>query len=146
MSRVGLVAVCLLFTGAAQAQLGAGQPGAGPPLPAGQGTDPDARSKRDDPRAVEIPLYTGARVCDVLQALNDKGFHIKWEPEQVPPTMKLLERPKSSRIDKMLTEILAPHELRADHNLMDGGWRVRPKNKKKHEVEVSDASPPAPAP
>jgi len=111
----------------------------------GQGTDPDARSKRDDPHAVNIPLYTGARVSDVLKALNEKGFTIKWEPEDVPPTMRLLERPKATRIDRMLNEILAPHDLRADHNLMDGGWRVRPKtSKKKHEVEVSDPSPPAP--
>jgi hypothetical protein len=145
MSRISLVVavLCLGFSAGAQAQM-MGRPGEGPPLPAGQGTDPDARGKRDDPHAVNIPLYTGARVSDVLQALNDKGFTIKWEPEQVPPTMRLLERPKATRIDKMLNEILAPHDLRADHNLMDGGWRVRPKNKKKHEVQVSDPAPSAP--
>ena len=88
-------------------------------------------------------MYAGAPVRGVLEALVDKGFTIKWDPEQVLPTMKLLERPKSTRIDKLLTEILTPYDLRADHNLMDGGWRVRPLEKKKKKVIVEDPMPPA---
>ena len=79
----------------------------------------------------------------MLTALVDKGFTIKWDPEQVLPTMKLLERPKATRIDKLLTEILTPYDLRADHNLMDGGWRVRPQKKKKKEVIIDDPIPAA---
>jgi hypothetical protein len=104
--------------------------------------DPDVRNKKADPAAVEIPLYVGAPVRDVLQALSDKGFTIKWDPEQVLPTMKLLEKPKATRIDMLLKEILAPWALRADHNLQDGGWRVRPLKKKK-QVIVEEPMPPA---
>ena len=45
--------------------------------------------------------------------------------------MTLLEKPKATRIDTLLTEILKPWGLRADHNLMDGGWRVRPLKEEK---------------
>jgi hypothetical protein len=103
--------------------------------------DPDVRTKKADPRAVVVPLYVGAPVRDVLSALNDKGFSIQWDPEQVLPTMTLLEKPKATRIDSLLTEILKPWGLRADHNLMDGGWRVRALKKKK-EVIVEEPMPP----
>jgi hypothetical protein len=111
--------------------------GEAPPLPSGPGPLTDVRTKKVDPAAVEIPLYSGAAVSDVLQALSDKGFTIKWDPEDVLPTMTLLERPKATRVDKLLTEILAPWGLRADHNLQDGGYRVR-QVKKKKEVIVGD--------
>jgi hypothetical protein len=141
MSRIGLAIVVLAFGGVCQAQNGPAD--VGKPLPAGQGTDADVRAKTADPPAVEIPLYAGAPIREVLTALTDKGFTIKWDPEQVLPTMKLLERPKASRIDKLLTEILTPYDLRADHNLMDGGWRVRPIKKKKKEVIIEEPEPPA---
>jgi hypothetical protein len=134
--------VVLACAGACHAQNGPMD--AGKPLPMGQGTDPDVRSKKADPAAVEIPLYVGAPVRDVLTALTDKGFTIKWDPEQVLPTMKLLEKPKATRIDRLLTEILTPWSLRADHNLQDGGWRVRPAKKKK-KVDIDDPVPVHPA-
>ena len=137
MSRIGLGIVFFVCAGVCHAQ-GTGTPNE--PLPAGQGTDADVRTKRADPSAVEIPLYVGAALRDVIDALNAKGFLIKYDPEQVLPTMKLLEKPKASRIDTLLTEILAPWGLRADHNLMDGGWRIRP-TKKKKEVIVEDPTP-----
>jgi hypothetical protein len=137
MSRIWLALMLFACAGACHAQ---GTGTAGEPLPANLGTDPDVRSKRADPAAVEIPLYVGASIRDILQALVDKGFTIKWDPEQVLPTMRLLERPRSSRIDRMLTEILDPWGLRADHNLQDGGWWVRPKKKKKHVI-VGDPEP-----
>ena len=141
MSRICLAIVLLACAAVCQAQYGPADEGK--PLPMGQGTDADVRPKKSDPPAVEIPLYAGAPVRDVLEALTEKGFAIKWDPEQVLPTMKLLERPKSTRIDKLLTEILTPYDLRADHNLMDGGWRVRPVKKKKKEVIIDEPMPPA---
>jgi hypothetical protein len=138
MTRIWLAIVLITCAGVCQAQNGPLD--AGKPLPAGQGTDPDVRAKKADPAAVEIPLYVGAPVRDVLTALTDKGFTIKWDPEQVLPTMKLLEKPKATRIDRLLTEILTPWSLRADHNLQDGGWRVRPMKKKK-KVEIDDPMP-----
>lgn len=140
MSRIWLGIMLFACAGACEAQV-FGPPGGAPPVPENPGYGPDARSKKTDPSAVEIPLYAGAPVRDVLQALNDKGFAIKWDPEQVLPTMKLLEKPKSTRIDRLLSEILAPYDLRADHNLQDGGWRVRPNKKKKKEVIIDEPSP-----
>ena len=141
MSRICLAIVLLACAAVCQAQNGPADEGK--PLPMGQGTDADVRAKKSDPPAVEIPLYAGAPIREVLTALTDKGFTIKWDPEQVLPTMKLLERPKASRIDKLLTEILTPYDLRADHNLMEGGWRVRPIAKKKKEVIIDEPMPPA---
>jgi len=142
MSRTWLGIAMILFSGACLAQ--GTQPGLTySPVTESGLTNPDVRNKAADPAAVEIPLYAGAAVRDVLQALKDKGFAIKWDPEEVLPTMKLLEKPKSTRIDKLLTEILTPYDLKADHNMQDGGWRVRPVKKKKKEVIVEDPMPTA---
>jgi len=96
----------------------------------GQGTSPDVRHSTADPAAVEIPLYKGALIADVLNALTEKGFKIKWSTEEVLPTMRLLEKPTSTRIDFLLNEILAPWDLHADHNSMEGGYRIKPLKKK----------------
>jgi len=140
MSRIWCSMLLFVCAGVCQAQ----RPGEAAPLPSSPGPLTDVRSNQTDPSAVEIPLYSGAAVRDVLQALTDKGFTIKWDPEEVLPTMKLLERPKATRVDKLLTEILTPWGLRADHNIRDGGYRVRP-TKKKKEVIVGDPEPPAEA-
>ena len=87
------------------------------------------RDSTNEPRAVEIPLYAGATVESVLKALNERGFHITYSSEQVLPTMTLLERPKSTRIDMLLREILEPYDLHADHTAY-GEWKVKPKKKK----------------
>lgn len=87
------------------------------------------RDSVNEPRAVEIPLYPGATLESVLKALNEKGFRIRYNPEQVLPTMTLLERPKSTRIDMLLREILEPYDLHADHTAY-GEWKVKPKKKK----------------
>jgi hypothetical protein len=136
MSRSWFTIVLMICAGVCQAQ----RMGEAAPLPSGPGPLTDVRSNHPDPSAVEIPLYSGAAVRDVLQALSDKGFTIKWDPEEVLPTMTLLERPKATRVDKLLTEILTPWGLRADHNTRDGGYRVRP-SKKKKEVTVGDPEP-----
>jgi hypothetical protein len=90
----------------------------------------DIRSAATDPSAVEIPLYKGASIEAILKALKDKGFKIKWNPDDVLPTMTLLEKPKATRIDRLLGEILTPWDLKADHNSVYGEYRVRPRKKK----------------
>jgi hypothetical protein len=133
MSRISFGIALLCFAAVCGAQAPAGPGGQGGPEigdQAGQGTDPDVRHAASDPRSVEIPLYPGAPISAVLTALIEKGFRIKWKPEDVLPTMTILERPKATRIDNVLNEILEPWGLRADHNQMDGGYRVRPLKKK----------------
>jgi hypothetical protein len=116
----------------------------GAPLPDGQAVGAEFRTKIVDPKAVEIPLYAGALVSEVLTPLTDKGFHIRWKPEQVTSEMKLLEKPKSTRVDNLLNEILKPWGLHADPDLMKGGgYLVKDlKKKKPKEFAVEQASPP----
>ena len=129
MSRIwyGIALLCVAATCHAQYE--------GAPLPAGQGTGSEFQSKVADPKAVEIPLKPGTPVSAVLTALTEKGFRIKWKPEQVLPTMTLLEKPKSTRVDNLLNEILAPYNMRADADLMKGGYLVKQLKKKKGYVE-----------
>jgi hypothetical protein len=129
MSRIGYVIALLLVAATCHAQF----PGA--PLPAGQGVGGEFRDKVIDPRAVEIPLKPGTLVSDVLNALTDKGFRIKWKPEQVLPTMTLLEKPKATRVDNLLNEILEPWGMRADPDVLRGGYLVKQIKKKKYSVE-----------
>jgi len=147
MSRVYQVMALLLVAGSCHAQGMMNGPVSsqydGAPLPTGQGNGEEFRSKAVDPKAVEIPLYVGAAVADVLTALKDKGFHIRWTPEQVTTEMKLMEKPKSTRVDNLLNEILKPWGLRADPDLMKGGYLVKDlKKKKAKEFAVEQASPP----
>jgi len=132
MSRIGCGIVLLSLAALCSAQVGPGGQGA-PEIgeQSSQGTSPDVRHTISDPKSVEIPLYPGAPISAVITALVEKGFKIKWSPEEVLPTMTLLERPKSTRIDNLLNEILKPYDMRADHNLQDGGYRVKPLKKKK---------------
>ena len=147
MSRVYQVIALLFVAGSCHAQGMMNGPIPtqydGAPLPTGQPNGEEIRSKVVDPKAVEIPLYVGAAVAEVLTALTDKGFHIRWTPEQVTTDMKLLERPKSTRVDNLLNEILKPWGLRADPDLMKGGYLVKDlKKKKSKEFAVEQASPP----
>jgi len=93
-------------------------------------TSGDVQHSASDPQAVEVPMYKGAQIEAVLAALKAKGFRIKWSAEQVLPTMTVLDKPKSTRIDLLLREILAPWDLQADHNAVYGEYRVRPVKKK----------------
>jgi hypothetical protein len=127
MSRIWSGIALLCFAGVCSSQGPPVAPGMGPV----QGTQADVRNTVQDPKAVEVPLYPGAQISDILTALTNKGFKIKWSPEEVLPTMTLLERPKATRIDNVLNEILKPYDMRADHNLQDGGYRVKPLKKKK---------------
>ena len=147
MSRVYQVIALFLVAGCAHAQGMMNGPTSavfeGAPLPTGQGNGEEFHSKVVDPKAVEIPLFVGAAVSDVLTALKVKGFAIRWKPEQVTSEMKLLEKPKSTRVDNLLNEILQPWGLRADADLMKGGYLVKDlKKKKSKEFAVEQASPP----
>ena len=89
MSRVYQMIALLFVAGSCHAQMNGPEssqyPGA--PLPSGQGVGEEFRSKAVDPKAVEVPLYVGAAVSEVLTALTDKGFQIRWKPEQVTSEM-----------------------------------------------------------
>jgi hypothetical protein len=144
MSRFYQVIALLCVAGSCQAQIDGPQsmqyPGA--PLPEGMGTGSEFQSKVVDPKAVEIPLKPGTPLSDVLTALTDKGFRIKWRPEQVSPEMKLLARPKATRVDSLLNEILEPWGMRADADLMRGGYLIKNlKKKKPKEFAVEQSSP-----
>ena len=136
MSRVWFGIALLCVAGSCHAQY------EGAPLPAGQGIGEEFRSKTVDPKAVQIPLYPGVLISDVLTALTDKGFHIRWTPQQVTSAMKLLEKPRSTRVDNLLNEILKPWGLRADPDLMKGGYLVKDLKKKTKEYAVEQTSPP----
>ena len=114
----------------------------GAPLPAGQPVGEEYRSKAVDPKAVQIPLYPGVLISEVLTALTEKGFLIRWKPDQVTPEMKLLEKPRSTRVDNLLNEILKPWGMRADPDLMKGGYLIKDLKKKPKEYAVEQTSPP----
>jgi len=135
MSRLwyGIALLCVAAACHAQFQ--------GTPLPPGQPIS-QQKTEVDDPGAVEIPLKPGTPVSSVLTALNEKGFRIRWKPEQVLPSMTLLEKPRSTRIDNLLNEILEPWGMRAYTDLMRGGYLVKPAKKKKtKDVAVEQNSP-----
>jgi hypothetical protein len=114
----------------------------GAPLPGGQAVGGEIRTRIADPKSVEIPLYAGALVSEVLTSLTEKGFHIRWKPEQVTSEMKLLEKPKATRVDNLLNEILKPWGLHADPDLVKGGgYLIKDLKKKSKEFAVEQASP-----
>ena len=144
MSRVYQVIALLCVAGSCHAQIDGpvSQQYDGAPLPQGMDVGDEYRSSKSvDPKAVEIPLNVGTQISAVLTALTDKGFKIRWKPEQVTDTMKIVQKPKSTRVDNMLNEILAPWGLRADADLMKGGYLVKDlKKKKSKEFSVEQNS------
>jgi len=54
--------------------------------------------------------------------------------------MKLLARPKSTRVDNLLNEILYPWGMRADADLMRGGYLIKDLKKKPKEFAVEQNS------
>ena len=133
MSRFYQVIALLCVAGSCHAQMNGPEssqfPGA--PLPEGMGTGSEFQSKVVDPKAIEIPLKPGTPLSEVLTALTEKGFRIQWKPEQVSADMKLVSRPKATRVDNLLNEILEPWGMRADADLMRGGYLIRDLKKKK---------------
>jgi hypothetical protein len=143
MSRFYQLIALLCVAGSCHAQMDGPQSGQfdGAPLPEGMGTGSEFQSKVVDPKAVEIPLKPGTPLSAVLTALTDKGFRIKWKPEQVSPDMKLVTRPKATRVDNLLNEILEPWGMRADADLMRGGYLIKDlKKKKSKEFSVEQNS------
>jgi len=136
MSRIWFGIAMLSVAATCHAQF----PGA--PLPTGQPIGGEFQSKVVDPKAVEIPLIPGMPVSVVLTALTQKGFHIKWKPEQLQPHMKLLEKPKATRVDILLNEILEPWGMHADPDLMRGGYLVRDTKGKSKKFVVEQKDPP----
>jgi len=88
------------------------------------------RDATNEPGAARIWLHPGVKIETVLESLNSKGFRITYKLGQILPTMTLLERPKAKRIDTLLTEILSPYDLHADHTPY-GEWKVKPIKKKR---------------
>jgi outer membrane receptor protein involved in Fe transport len=80
-------------------------------------------SAANEPAAVKLPLRAGASLDSVLAALNEKGFHVVYSTALVKADMTLRDAPKSTRIDSLLREILAPWKLRAVH-AANGDWLV----------------------
>jgi len=91
------------------------------------------RASTNEPGAARVWLHPGLPIPTVLESLNSKGFRITYKPDQVPPTMILIERPKAKQIDTLLREILSPYDLHADHTIY-GEWKVKPIKKKKIRV------------
>jgi len=76
-----------------------------------------------EPEAVSVRLSAGASLESALASLNAHGFRIVYSTALVQPTMTLREPPKSTRIEELLREILAPWKLRAVH-AENGDWLV----------------------
>ena len=91
------------------------------------------RAATNEPAAVKVFLHPGVPIASVLETLNSRGFRITYQPGQITPAMTLLERPRATRIDTLLREILAPYDLQVDHTLY-GEWKVK-RIKKKRALE-----------
>jgi hypothetical protein len=76
-----------------------------------------------EPPAVNISLRAGATLESALATLNASGHRIVYSNALVQPSMTLRESPRSTRIDELLREILAPWKLRAVH-AANGDWLI----------------------
>ena len=76
-----------------------------------------------EPRAVNVPLHAGATLESALAALNARGYRIVYSNALVQPSMTLRAAPRSTRIDELLREILAPWNLRAVQ-ASNGDWLI----------------------
>ena len=74
-------------------------------------------------RAVNVSLRAGATLESALAALNSQGYRIVYSNALVQPSMTLREAPRSTRIDELLREILAPWKLRAVQ-ASNGDWLI----------------------
>jgi hypothetical protein len=59
-------------------------------------------------RDANVTLRAGATLESALAALNAQGHHIVYSNALVQPSMTLHAAPRSTRIDALLREILAP--------------------------------------
>ena len=81
-----------------------------------------ALSAAETPTA-NVPLRAGATLESALAALNAHGYRIVYSNALVQPSMTLREAPRSTRIDELLREILAPWKLRAVQ-ASNGDWLI----------------------
>ena len=90
------------------------------------------------PRRSRFRCMRARSVSDVLKALTDKGFRIKWNPTGVADDDAAREaegdahRQSAERDPRALGYAGRP-------NLLDGGYRVKPLKKKKSKVTVGTA-------
>ena len=96
----------------------------------------------NDPMQVEMLFKEGNAIIDILKGLKDKGFAIDFKEKQIPRWMTLLSLPKSTRIDDVLREVLAPWNLSLYHNPY-GRWVVRPDKNKPPATPPADVEKPA---
>jgi hypothetical protein len=87
--------------------------------------------------ALNLSLQVGDKLESVLATLNERGFHIVYSSALIRPEMELRTQPKSSRIDALLQEILAPWNLRAVR-AANGDWLIA-----RDEGAAAPAAPPA---
>ena len=71
----------------------------------------------------EVSLSVGTSLDSALAALNALGHRIVYSSALVTPGMTLRTRPKATRLDALLEEILAPWSLRAVQ-AENGDWLV----------------------
>ena len=105
--------------------------------PAGMHDTPMATyydSTVNDPKAIDLLFKEGTTIQSILDGLSDKGFHIKYKKQQLPPTMTLLALPKNTRIDLLLEEILEPWNLNVYHTPL-GQWIVKPAKAKADDLD-----------
>jgi len=76
-----------------------------------------------EPSAAKAPLRAGVTLESALAALNAQGYRIVYSNALVQPSMTLREAPRSTRIDELLREILAPWKLRAVQ-ASNGDWLI----------------------
>ena len=76
-----------------------------------------------DPPALNTPLHAGVTLESALAELSSRGYRIVYSNALVQPSMTLRATPKSTRIDDLLREILAPWKLRAVH-ASNGDWLI----------------------
>jgi hypothetical protein len=74
-------------------------------------------------RAVDVRLRAGVTLESALATLNAQGHHIVYSNALVQPSMTLREAPRSTRIEDLLREILAPWKLRAVQ-ASNGDWLI----------------------
>ena len=76
-----------------------------------------------DSPAPSASLHAGSTLESALAELNTRGYRIVYSNALVQPSMILRESPKSTRIEDLLREILAPWKLRAVH-ASNGDWLI----------------------
>ena len=68
-------------------------------------------------------LHAGDSLGSALATLNGQGFRVVYSSALVRPNMTLHSRPRATRIDELLDEILSPWKLRAVQ-ATNGDWLV----------------------